>query len=59
MPYATEAIALYYNTDLVSEPPTTWDELSEMALDLQADGSVDQGYVLQTNPGDLTTPTRS
>lgn len=27
VPYATEAVALYYNTDLVPDAPTTWDEL--------------------------------
>jgi maltose-binding protein MalE len=27
VPYATEAVALYYNADMVPEPPSTWDEL--------------------------------
>lgn len=27
LPYATEAIAVYYNADLVETPPTTWDEM--------------------------------
>jgi len=47
LPYASEAIALYYNTELVPEPPTTWDELKQIATDLQAAGDVEQGYVLQ------------
>ena len=28
LPYATEAIAMYYNADLVAEAPTTWAELT-------------------------------
>jgi maltose/maltodextrin transport system substrate-binding protein/arabinogalactan oligomer/maltooligosaccharide transport system substrate-binding protein len=52
MPYAAEAIALYYNTELVPEPPETWDDLKEIAQQLQDDGSVEQGYVLQTGPAD-------
>lgn len=47
LPYGSEAIALYYNADLVPEPPTTWDELKETADTLQADGTVEQGYCLQ------------
>ncbi|HUR16061.1 MAG TPA: maltose ABC transporter substrate-binding protein [Candidatus Limnocylindrales bacterium] len=47
LPYAAEAIALYYNPELVPTPPTTWDELIQMATDLQADGGLDQAFVLQ------------
>jgi maltose/maltodextrin transport system substrate-binding protein/arabinogalactan oligomer/maltooligosaccharide transport system substrate-binding protein len=49
MPYATEAIALYYNKDLVPEPPATWDELKSTALALQNDAAsgVVQGLCLQ------------
>lgn len=47
LPYAAEAIALYYNTDLVPTPPTTWDELIQMATDLQATEGLEQAYVLQ------------
>ncbi len=47
LPYATEAIALYYNKDLVPSPPTTWDELKAVAKKLQDDNKVEQGYVLQ------------
>lgn len=52
LPYASEAIALYYNTELVPEAPATWDELKQIALQLQEDGEVEQGYVLQTGPAD-------
>lgn len=30
VPYAIENMGLYYNTDLVAEAPTTWDELTEI-----------------------------
>jgi maltose/maltodextrin transport system substrate-binding protein/arabinogalactan oligomer/maltooligosaccharide transport system substrate-binding protein len=49
MPYANEAIALYYNKDLVPEPPATWDELKTIATTLQEDpaSGVEQGFCLQ------------
>jgi multiple sugar transport system substrate-binding protein len=33
-PYNSNAGFLYYRTDLVDEPPTTWDELCEMAIEI-------------------------
>lgn len=30
VPYATEAIAFYYNTDLVPEPPATFEEIADI-----------------------------
>ena len=47
VPYASEAIALYYNTELVPEPPTTWDELKQIAQQLQDEQGLEQAYVLQ------------
>ncbi len=47
LPYNTEAIALYYNKDLVPTPPKTWDELKAIAKKLQDEKKVEQGYVLQ------------
>lgn len=47
MPYVSEAIALYYNKDLVPEPPTTWDELKTIAQELQDAGTTEQSYCLQ------------
>lgn len=41
MPYATENLGFFYNTDLVPTPPTTWDEVVEMGEALKADGKVD------------------
>lgn len=46
MPYATENLAFFYNTDLVPEPPTTWDELVTMGTALQEAGEVTWGLAL-------------
>ncbi len=40
MPYATENLAFFYNTDLVETPPTTWEEVVSMGEALKADGKV-------------------
>jgi maltose/maltodextrin transport system substrate-binding protein/arabinogalactan oligomer/maltooligosaccharide transport system substrate-binding protein len=49
MPYATENVALIYNTEMVPEPPTTWTELTEVAAELEEAGTVPQGYIIQEN----------
>ncbi|HNY83701.1 MAG TPA: extracellular solute-binding protein [Anaerolineaceae bacterium] len=41
MPYATENLAFFYNTDLVETAPTTWDEVVEMGEALKAEDKVD------------------
>jgi maltose/maltodextrin transport system substrate-binding protein/arabinogalactan oligomer/maltooligosaccharide transport system substrate-binding protein len=41
MPYATENMAFFYNTDLVPTPPTTWAEVVTMGEALKAEGKVD------------------
>ncbi|MEM7274820.1 MAG: maltose ABC transporter substrate-binding protein, partial [Actinomycetota bacterium] len=33
IPYVTEAVAMYYNADLVAEPPATWDDLVTSCAD--------------------------
>jgi len=38
MPYATENLGFFYNTDLVPTPPTTWDEVVSMGEALVAEG---------------------
>ncbi|MCA9974823.1 MAG: extracellular solute-binding protein, partial [Anaerolineales bacterium] len=38
MPYATENMAFFYNTDLVETAPTTWDEVLSMGEALMAEG---------------------
>jgi maltose-binding protein MalE len=44
MPYATENLGFFYNTDLVSTPPTTWDEVLTTGRALKEEGKVD--YVM-------------
>ncbi|MBK8903992.1 MAG: extracellular solute-binding protein [Anaerolineaceae bacterium] len=46
MPYATENLAFFYNTDLVETPPTTWEEMVEMGTALQDSGDVTFGFGL-------------
>lgn len=41
MPYATENLGFFYNTDLVSEAPKTWDEVVAVGEALKAEGKVD------------------
>lgn len=45
-PYNSNAGFLYYRTDLVDEPPTTWDELCEMATEIGQQEGIG-GYVGQ------------
>ena len=41
MPYATENLGFFYNTDLVPTPPATWDEVVSMGEALKAEGKVE------------------
>jgi multiple sugar transport system substrate-binding protein len=45
-PYNSNAGFLYYRTDLVDEPPTTWDELCEMAIEIGQQEGIG-GYIGQ------------
>ena len=52
VPWYTDAGLLYYRQDLLeksgySEPPTTWDELQEMAAKVMKDEGIDNGFVFQ------------
>lgn len=47
MPQATENIALYYNTELVSTPPTTFDEVKALSKEIK-DGGTKYGFLHQT-----------
>jgi arabinogalactan oligomer / maltooligosaccharide transport system substrate-binding protein len=52
MPYALENVAFVYNPEILAEggydaPPTTWEEVTEIAADLEAQGLVEQGYIRQ------------
>lgn len=46
MPYASENLAFFYNTELVPVPPTTWDEVVAMGTALQESGDVTFGLAL-------------
>jgi multiple sugar transport system substrate-binding protein len=52
VPWFTDAGLLYYRADLLeeagfSEPPATWEELTEMARQIQQDAGVRFGFVFQ------------
>lgn len=46
LPYATENLGFFYNTDLVTTPPTTWAEVLEIGRTLKAAGKVDYAFAL-------------
>jgi maltose/maltodextrin transport system substrate-binding protein/arabinogalactan oligomer/maltooligosaccharide transport system substrate-binding protein len=50
LPYQVEAIALYYNKDLVPEAPKTMAEAIEISKKLVAEGKVDQGIAIPPDP---------
>ena len=56
VPYATENLGFFYNTDLVETPPTTWDEMLEMARTLKADGKVEYAIAIVGDPGYNSLP---
>nr|WP_100010029.1 ABC transporter substrate-binding protein [Lentibacillus sediminis] len=47
MPQYTDAGVFYYRTDIVEEPPETWDELIEQASELQGEAGTEHGYLMQ------------
>jgi arabinogalactan oligomer / maltooligosaccharide transport system substrate-binding protein len=51
LPYASENLGFFYNTDLVTEPPTTWEQVLEIGRQLKADGKVDYAFAVATGPG--------
>jgi maltose-binding protein MalE len=52
LPYSVEGVALYYNTDLVPEPPKTWDDAVKLAEQLVKDGKVERGIGIPNGGGD-------
>ena len=44
LPYATENIGFFYNTELVPTPPTTWEEMLEIGHALKDEGRIE--YVM-------------
>lgn len=51
IPYATENLGFFYNTDLVETPPTTWDEMLEIGRTLQDEGLVQYATAIGGDPG--------
>ena len=50
LPYATENLGFFYNTDLVTTVPTTWDEVLEVGRTLKAEGKVQYAIAVSTGP---------
>ncbi len=46
VPYATENLGFFYNTDLVPTPPTTWAQVLEIGRTLKAAGTVDYAFAM-------------
>ncbi|OGO13311.1 MAG: hypothetical protein A2Y53_05555 [Chloroflexi bacterium RBG_16_47_49] len=46
VPYATENLGFFYNTELVTTPPTTWAEVLEIGRTLKADGKVQYAFAM-------------
>jgi maltose/maltodextrin transport system substrate-binding protein/arabinogalactan oligomer/maltooligosaccharide transport system substrate-binding protein len=47
VPYATENVAFFRNTDLVPEAPETWEDVREATEQIIESGDAQYGYVLQ------------
>ncbi len=47
MPKFIDAGMLFYRTDLVKEPPKTWDDLIAQASEIQGQGKTKFGYLMQ------------
>ena len=56
LPYASENLGFFYNTDLVPEPPTTWDEVLEIGRQLQDEGTVQYAIAIGGDPGYNSLP---
>jgi maltose/maltodextrin transport system substrate-binding protein/arabinogalactan oligomer/maltooligosaccharide transport system substrate-binding protein len=50
VPYASENLGFFYNTDLVNEPPQTWDEVLEIGRQLKSEGKADYAFAVATGP---------
>jgi arabinogalactan oligomer/maltooligosaccharide transport system substrate-binding protein len=50
VPYAFENLGFFYNTELVPEPPTTWDGVLEIGRQLKAEGKIEYATAVATGP---------
>ena len=56
VPYATENLGFFYNTELVQTPPTTWDEMLQMGQALKDEGKVQYAIAIAGDPGYNSLP---
>jgi len=56
VPYATENLGFFYNTELVTEPPATWDEMLQIGRDLKAAGKIQYAIAIIGDPGYNSLP---
>ncbi len=47
MPYQMDNVAFFRNTELVPEAPETWNEVAQIAAELESAGEVELGFVRQ------------
>jgi maltose-binding protein MalE len=59
LPYASENLGFFYNTDLVPEPPKTWDEVLTISRQLKSEGKVDYALAVSTGPGYNALPVQT
>jgi maltose-binding protein MalE len=50
LPYATENIGFFYNTDLVKDPPKTWADVIKIGKELKDAGKVQYAFAVPTGP---------
>lgn len=53
-PNYTDVGLLYYRSDLIDTPPTTWDELVQMSKDHIGKDGIEYGYIFQMFQGEPT-----
>lgn len=51
VPYATENLGFFYNTELVEEPPATWEEVWAIGQELKDAGTVQYATAIAGGPG--------
>ena len=56
LPYASENLGFFYNTELVPEPPTTWEEVLEIGRQLKEEGKVQYAIAAADGGGYNTLP---
>lgn len=54
-PDYTDVGLLYYRTDIIDTPPTTWEELVALSKEHQGEGGTDYGYLFQMLQGEPTS----